>query len=133
MLIPCPIPRPHPLSSDERLPLTAVQESNNQNPGYEAIDSVQSTDVKEHPRDIEEKLKALSLQGARVSNKDAERKQIQRENDSTKRYLAICAQASKQADQGRTNSFEDVSAAQGAHQVIAVTLGDIISAKQVTT
>ena len=32
----------------------------------------------------------------------------------------------------RTNVFEDVSAAQDAHQVIAATFGDLISAKRVT-
>ena len=51
--------------------------------------------------------------------------------DSTKQCLTICAQASEHVDQVRTNVFEDVSAAQGAHQVIVATFGDLISAKPV--
>ena len=54
-----------------------------------------------------------------MSDEDAaERKQVQEEWDSTKQCLTICAQASEHVDQVRTNVFEDVSAAQDAHQVI---------------
>jgi hypothetical protein len=42
---------------------------------------------------------------------------------SEKSYKSY-AQVSKQAGQIRTNVFEDVSAAEGAHQVIVATLGD---------
>jgi hypothetical protein len=44
----------------------------------------------------------------------------------------VCAQASEHVDKVRTNVFEDVSAAQDAHQLIVSTFGDLISAKQVT-
>lgn len=46
--------------------------------------------------------------------------------------LSHLRQASEQADEVRTNIFEDVSAAQDAHQLIVATLGDLISAKRVT-
>jgi hypothetical protein len=39
---------------------------------------------------------------------------------------------SKQVDKVQTNVFEDVSAAQGALQVIVATSGDLVSAKRVT-
>jgi hypothetical protein len=68
-----------------------------------------------------------------LSNEDAaERKQVQEEWDSIKQCLTICAQASEHVDQVRTNVFENVSAAQDAHQVIVATFGDLLSAKQVT-
>lgn len=57
---------------------------------------------------------------------------MQAEKESIKQCLAICAQASEQADQFRINVFEDVSAAKDAHQWIGATLGDLISAKQAT-
>ena len=44
--------------------------------------------------------------------------------------LPSCTQASEQVD--KVHLFEDVSAAQGADQVIAAMLGDLISAKHVT-
>jgi len=58
--------------------------------------------------------------------------ECRRKMDSMKQCLAICAQASAQAESARTNVFEDVSAAQGAHQVVASTT-DLIAAKRVTT
>ena len=68
-----------------------------------------------------------------MSDEDAaERRQVQEEWDSTKRCLTIYAQASEYVDQVRTNVFENVSAAQDAHQVIVATLGDLISATRVT-
>ena len=62
----------------------------------------------------------------------AERERVQEERDSTKQCLTICAQASEHVGQVRTIVFEDVSAAQGAHQVIVATFRDLISAKRVT-
>jgi hypothetical protein len=50
-----------------------------------------------------------------------------------KQCLAICTQASRQADQVRTNVFEDVVAARNTHQLIVATLGDLVSAKRITT
>jgi len=58
--------------------------------------------------------------------------QLKAEMKSIKQCLAVCVQASEQVDSVRTNVFEDVSAAQDAHQVIVATLGDLISARQVT-
>ena len=62
----------------------------------------------------------------------AEQERIQDEKDSIKQRLAICAQASEQEDEDRTNVLEDVSTAQDAHQVVVATLGDLISASRVT-
>lgn len=69
-----------------------------------------TSDLEEHLEEIDNKLQAISLRGARILGEDT----VER------------------VDQARTNVFEDVSAAQDAHQVIAATLGDLISAKRVT-
>jgi hypothetical protein len=50
-----------------------------------------------------------------------------------KQCLAIRTQASRQPDQVRTNVFEDVAAARNTHQLIVATLGDLVSAKRITT
>jgi hypothetical protein len=92
-----------------------------------------TTDIQEHLWNLDEKLEALSTQESIASDESiAGRRRIQEEIDSAKECLAVCAQASEHADKVRTNVFEDVSAAQDAHQVIVSTLGDLISAKRVT-
>lgn len=57
---------------------------------------------------------------------------IKEEMDSVKQCISICMQASKRANQERTNVFEDVSTADDGHQVLVSTIGDLISAKRVT-
>ena len=62
----------------------------------------------------------------------AEQEQIREEKNSIEQCLAICASASAQAEQTRTNIFDDVSAAEDAHQLVVSTLGDLISAMRVS-
>jgi hypothetical protein len=62
----------------------------------------------------------------------ADRERIQGGKNSNKQCLAICTQASVQADQVRNNVFEDISTAEDAHQVIVATFQDLISARRVT-
>jgi hypothetical protein len=57
---------------------------------------------------------------------------IQEEIDSIKQCLAICAEASVQAGQDRTNIFEDVSMTDDGRQAIVSTIGDLVSAKRIT-
>lgn len=61
-----------------------------------------------------------------------ENEQTLREVESNKQCLAVCAHASEEVRQLRTNTFENVSVGEGAHQVIVATLGDLISAQRVT-
>jgi Fungal N-terminal domain of STAND proteins len=92
-----------------------------------------TSDLQEHLQKINNRLQRLSLPGTRTLGDDTtERQRVQEEIDSIKQCLAICAQASKKADQVRTNVFEEVSAAKDAHQLIISTIGDLILAKQVT-
>ncbi|KAF2802726.1 uncharacterized protein BDZ99DRAFT_468700 [Mytilinidion resinicola] len=90
-------------------------------------------DLQEHLQNIDDKLDALGVQ--EFSKKDeeiAEKRRISEETESVKECLAICNHAAKHIDEARTNVFEDVSAAEDAHQVIVSTFGDLISAKRVT-
>jgi len=92
-----------------------------------------TSNLQEHLQKINNRLQRLSSPGTRMLGEDtAERKRVQEEIDSIKQCLAICAQASKKADQVRTNVFEEVAAAKDAHQLIISTLGDLVLAKQVT-
>jgi hypothetical protein len=100
---------------------------------YKDMITQTTSDLEEHLQEIESKLEALPLRRDTISDEDAaERERIQEEMDSTKQCLAICEQASEQAEKFRTNVFEDVSAARDAHQLVVATLGDLISAKRVT-
>lgn len=61
----------------------------------------------------------------------AEKHRVQEQIDSIKKCLTICQQATSEAEQTRTNTFEDVLSDQESHQVIIATLGDLVSAKKV--
>ncbi|KAE8358040.1 hypothetical protein BDV27DRAFT_75047 [Aspergillus caelatus] len=58
---------------------------------------------------------------------------IREERDSIAQCLSICADASDIAGKARTNSFEDVTSADESHQLVVSTIGDLISAKHITT
>jgi hypothetical protein len=100
---------------------------------YKEMISNTTSDLEDHLQEIERKLQALPLRGDAISDEDAaEREQIQKEKDSTRQCLAICAQVSKQVNQLRPNVFEDVSAAKGSYQLNISTLGGFVSAKRAT-
>ena len=91
------------------------------------------TDLQDHLETLNDKLETLNVQKSSAADVNiAEREQVREEIDSAKECLVVCAQASEHVDKVRTNVFEDVSAAQDAHQLIVSTFGDLISAKRVT-
>jgi chromosome segregation ATPase len=93
-----------------------------------------ASDLERHLQEIENRQQTLSSQGTRMSDEDAaERERVQEEKESIKQCLSICAEASRQVKETRTNVFEDVASGDDSHQVIVATLGDLISAKRVTT
>lgn len=78
-------------------------------------------------------MKMVLVPGAIFTNNDAAQGAQTREiKNSIEQRLTIYAQVPEQADQMRTNIFEDISAAHDSHQVIIATLGDVILAKRVT-
>jgi len=86
-----------------------------------------------HLQTIENRLRNLRVQSQKLSDEQAaEQERMQNELESTKQCLAICTQASEQANEDRTNIFEDVSMAEDGHQVIVSTIGDLILAKRIT-
>jgi chromosome segregation ATPase len=100
---------------------------------YKELIANTTSDLEDHLQEIEIKLQNLPLRGDTISDEDAaERERIQKEKDSTKQCLAVCAQFFEQVSQVRPNVFEDISAGKDAHQVDLSTLGGLIPAKRVT-
>lgn len=90
-------------------------------------------DLKERLEDLDGKFEALRIQ--EISSSDervAEQGRISEEIDSVKECLAVCDHAKKHVDEVKTHVFEDVSAAENAHQAILSTFSHLISAKRVT-
>lgn len=80
-----------------------------------------------HLQDLDNRLQNLSLPNEQAT----EQERIKEELNSIKQCLAICAQASTQANKERMNVFEDVSIADDGHQVLVSTIGDLILARRV--
>src|SRR5271170_2930397 len=100
---------------------------------YKELISNTTSDLEDHLQEIEGKLQSLPLQGDTISDEDAaEREQMQKEKESTKQCLTICEQVFKQVSQVQPNVFEDISAANDAHQVDISIFGGLIPAKRVT-
>lgn len=92
-----------------------------------------SKNLERHLHEIDARLRTLPLKGATISSEEtAERERVQEEKESVQQCLSICAEASQQIREPRTNVFGDVSAGEEGYQVIVATLGDLISARQVT-
>ncbi|EEH11709.1 conserved hypothetical protein [Histoplasma capsulatum G186AR] len=90
-----------------------------------------SSDLEKHAERLKARLEAMS-QTVKVEE-TAEWEQIQEERNSLRQCLAICAEAAEQAKKAHSNEFEDVLSADDAHQVIVSTVGELISAKRITT
>jgi predicted nucleic acid-binding Zn-ribbon protein len=84
-------------------------------------------------RDINNRLQNFTSQPLNISiEQAAEQERLKEERDCIKQSLDICAEASKQANQERTNVFEDISMADDNYQWFVSTVGDLISAKRIT-
>ncbi|KAK6523145.1 hypothetical protein TWF694_006040 [Orbilia ellipsospora] len=77
--------------------------------------------------DIQSRLAVLSNQPETFANSTAE------EIESIKQCLAICSQASEQVKNNRVIVFEDVKQDDDGEQIIVATMGDLLSAKRVTS
>lgn len=85
-----------------------------------------------HLQLINWRLQSLPLPESSSIEGSSELQRIQEEKESAEHCLGICAEASQQADQARTNVFEDISVAEDGHQVLVSTVGDLITARRVT-
>jgi Fungal N-terminal domain of STAND proteins len=92
-----------------------------------------TTQLEKNLQIINNRLQHFSSQSPEAPNEQAaEKERIEEELDSIKQCLAICAEASRQADKDRTNVFEDISMADDGYQVFVSTIGDLISARRIT-
>lgn len=58
---------------------------------------------------------------------------MKEERDSISHCLEICTEASDLTATVRTNVYEEVKSADNSHQLVVSTIGDLISAKHITT
>ena len=95
--------------------------------------STTSTLLEEHLQNINNRLARLSSEPPKQSDElAAEQNRMKEELESIKQCLAICSQATMQADKERINDFEDVYMTDDGQQVVVSTIGDLISAKRIT-
>lgn len=92
-----------------------------------------NTKLESYLQDIDSRLRVPASPASQSSYEQAaDQKKTEEQLDSIKQCLAICAQASTQANQERVNVFEDISMAEDGHQVLVSTIGDLISARRIT-
>jgi hypothetical protein len=72
------------------------------------------------------------LEALEDRDENAEAKKTLEEVEDVEQCLEVCADASERVRNTKMNEFEDVSAAQDAHQMIVLTLGHLVSATRVT-
>ena len=95
--------------------------------------STTTTQLEKHLQDINNRLEKFSSQPLKQSNEQAaEQDTMKEELESIKQCLAICSQATIQANKERINDFEDVSMTDDGQQVVVSTFGDLVSAKRIT-
>ncbi|ORY11998.1 hypothetical protein BCR34DRAFT_614241 [Clohesyomyces aquaticus] len=94
----------------------------------EKLDNMK-TDFEDRLVSLNTNLDNLRVQGSSATNKDmdVEEEKIRDDIDCTNDSLALCIETSKQVEKKSMNVFENVSAAQDAHQVIVSTVGDLIA------
>lgn len=81
---------------------------------------------------LELKLRGTTSSGRNSPLSSSAERDIEEQIDGIKHCLEICDDATVQANQARTNVFEDVRAGDDANQVVVSTLGDLVSAKRIT-
>ena len=95
--------------------------------------SITTTQLEKHLQEVNSRLEKFYSQPLQQSNEQAaEQDRMKEEMESIKQCLAICSQATMQADKERTNDFEDISMSDDGQQVVVSTFGDLVSAKRVT-
>jgi predicted nucleic acid-binding Zn-ribbon protein len=95
------------------------------------------TQLQRKLQDINNRLQNLSLQPLNISNeqaneKAAEQERLKEEREYIRQSLDMCTEAFRQANQERTNVFEDISMADNGSQVLVSTVGELISARRIT-
>jgi hypothetical protein len=94
--------------------------------------SMNTQDLKSRLLELENQLQSQNGQNTSPRGK-ATLKAMKEERDSIDQCLKICADASDLTVTARTNVYENVASADNAHQLVVSTIGELISAKHVTT
>jgi hypothetical protein len=94
--------------------------------------SMNTQDLKSRLLELENQLQSQNGQNTSPRDK-ATLRAMKEERDSIDQCLKICADASDLTVTARTNVYENVASADNAHQLVVSTIGELISAKHVTT
>lgn len=94
--------------------------------------SMNTRDLESRLFELENQLQTRKGKGAGLHD-EANLKAMKEERDSIDQCLKICADASDLTATARTNVYENVASADNSHQLVVSTIGELISAKHVTT
>lgn len=91
-------------------------------------------DFESRMKELDRRLYDLSEKGPHLTGEEALRLEcMKEERDSISQCLNICTDASDLAANPRVNIFENIKSADDSHQLVVSTIGDLISAKHITT
>lgn len=91
-------------------------------------------DFESRMKELDRRLHDLSEKGPQLTREEALRlESMKEERDSISQCLNICTDASDLAGNPRVNIFENIKSADDSHQLVVSTIGDLISAKHITT
>jgi hypothetical protein len=91
-------------------------------------------DFESRMKELDRRLYDLSEKGPHLTGEEAHTlESMKEERDSISQCLNICTDASDLAGNPRVNIFENIKSADDSHQLVVSTIGDLISAKHITT
>ena len=99
---------------------------------YQAFIMKTASSLNKYFQERDSKLQTLTASGASLSDEDAsERERLQKEMNTTKECLAICAKVFGDLDQVRFKIFEEICAAHGLYQPTLTARGAVVSANRI--
>jgi hypothetical protein len=88
--------------------------------------------LQSHLRELSLRLKGFLSSEGTDAEKNTERERILDDFSSTQQSLKICLNASERASEDRLNIYSHVAVAEDSSQYIVSTVGDLISAKNIS-
>ncbi|GFF36467.1 hypothetical protein IFM46972_04905 [Aspergillus udagawae] len=96
--------------------------------------STSRKDFESRMKELDRRLYDLLEKGSHLTEEETLRlESMKEERDSISQCLNICTDASDLAGNPRVNIFENIKSADDSHQLVVSTIGDLISAKHITT
>lgn len=91
-------------------------------------------DFESRMNELDRRLYDLLEKGPHLTGEEVRRlESMKEERDSISQCLNICTDASDLTGNPRVNIFEDIKSADDSHQLVVSTIGDLISAKHIST